>query len=181
MKRTKVLFLSFLFFPLLLMADMPGNKPRPDCSLQIKGIEKLSKYDFFYTLHGNMEPKKITDSSELTIIGGYGVPSSVSIFGKNKITGNQTQTIYLYNNLDETNMVISIDTIIGDSLIQYQELKRDIAKKDNINIGKSVIDDNEKSNNWLLIGLGFLALDILILVYFVRRRKRRQMAEKNNS
>lgn len=174
-----MLFIIFLLSPLLLMADIPGNKPRPDCNVQINGLNKFNNYDFFYSFRDNMEARKITDSSNLILVGGYGAPSSLKIFGRNKTNGNQTQTIYLYNNLDKTNLVLSLDTIIGDSLIQYQELESEVKIKDNKNINKSVVDDNKKSNNWILIGLGFLALDILILVYFLKRRKKRKI-EKDN-
>lgn len=167
MNWMKFRFFIFLFFPLIIMADIPGNTPRPDCSVQIFGLEKLKNYNFYYLFDEDSEPSIIKDSSILTIVGGYGEPRILRIFGKNKNTGKSTQEIFINGGGEELKISLKLDTILGDSIIQYN---KSIIELINRNGNKSLIKDN---SNWILFGISFLALDLLLLVYILRKRKKK--------
>lgn len=168
-KRNLLILLLCLLYT-NIMADMPGNKPRPGSLLHLNNIDTLKPYTLMIQNYqdGFFEVTKDTDYN---ILGGYGARRPTLFFA---LKGNQsTDTVYL--DADEYGREIKINFIevVNNRLIYSKEIMEN---------GNEKIGDNSESNdtstpggnflynNIWLIGLSFSALVGLIAFFVLRNR-----------
>lgn len=162
---------SVLFPVITLFADMPGNKPRPDCLVKFQGLNNLNEYQFYAARTFDDTSTIVNDSSTIVMVGGFGTPSGVSIYAKNLKNGKETQEIFAYGDHSKVELTILISNIIGDSTIEYVEIKHNNYENSS-NATVPILNKESKNQKWALIGIAVVALDVLLLAFIVRRRKK---------
>lgn len=164
----KAFLLALIFIPSLLIADMPGNKPRPSGSLQVVNCSAFPNYVFQVTASRGPETAVLLhDSTVVKLLGGYGSPVRYELSAIRK-DRSDTLPIKTYWSFDG-NVVLRIDSISGDSAVfttRQQMSATDKEKKRRKGFGLPMSDS--PNNSWMLpVVSAFAGLSLL----FVWRRR----------
>ena len=168
MKKYGILFLLFSTFMCMVLADMPGNKPRPACEVSITGVDKMPDYTFFSVLNRLETTKQIHEGEKDTIPGGFGAPMSLEIYAVNKAGQKTKNSLFIFGGAYKA--VLTIDTIISDSIIgnaieTYDELPTETNSK------KEEVSPLSRKDKVILIGVAILGAIVLGIAFFIHKKK----------
>ncbi len=170
---------SLVFFLLTISlaayADMPGNKPRPSRTLIIVNSKAIEGYHFFQGYDVTDENKKrLVDSVGIILPGGRGAPIPVTIFALRLSDSTYTEVTRFYSvHGDQT---LQVDSVGKDNKIYFSEVKKkgDLAPAMPFSSTQNPDAENYK---WLFAGLSTLALFILLIIWFLRKRSNQLASE----
>lgn len=166
---------SFLFFILFLFlreakADMPGNTPRSDVTVQFVNVQALGNY----VLHIKDYDKDIiiTHDTLYTIFASRGAPHNILVYA---VMDTVTTEKMMFDEYQQDNYVVDFKGIAGKSML-YDLKQSPVAKGPVTAVSdKAAVDDSIVQfwkTNELLIGVSFVAL-ISLIIYFVWRKKKK--------
>ncbi|MEO5646820.1 MAG: hypothetical protein ABIQ56_00580 [Chitinophagaceae bacterium] len=187
-QKLKLLILSVLFFPLTKsFADEPGKRHMEDSKVTFQDLGKWKDYEFHWEAEYGSRGLLYGDTTVI-LPRTSGAPGDAFFWALNKTTGKSTDTIF-FSNYYDPDYVIILKSISGDSL-KYKMTKLSNANatgdEDKGGLGdiknQKLIEDarvhaySKNTKYLLMIGLPVLAL-IIMIVYFIIRRKRKAMRD----
>jgi hypothetical protein len=169
-----------LFSVLCSLADVPGNKPRPDYDVTISGLQQYNNHIFF--VQDNNVVKGLTDSSSIHVPGGYGAPRCLEVWAINKNNFIHTDTLSFCSG--DANKSKTIVVNIYNRHLSYSEAVTK-GKRENVipfsSANNNQDNKNRFNNNYRIMYLiSGLSLSVLIsLILFIWRKNKKPVLPQN--
>jgi hypothetical protein len=158
-----------------------------ESKITFQDLGKIKEYEFHFEADYG-EKGLVSDDATVIIPGSGGRPANGFFWGVNKRTGKSTDSIY-FSNYYAPDYVVILRGIEGDSLkysmvsLSNSNTTGDEDKGGTSDIkNKQLLEDarehaySKNTKYLLMIGLPIIAL-ILMIIYFMKRRKRRRLNE----
>lgn len=161
-----IIFIAILSASLSpLLADMPGNKPRPDMKFVLNGVKKVkSPWSLRVTVNGEKEVL-LSKDTVITLKGGFGAPQWVSVWAISKNTLTRTEAI-THNVGDGKEIRVSIAGVKNNMLMH----KKNIIKEEGAPFFSDGDDSPQAPNAPILVGTALAALLALVSLFLLRKR-----------
>ena len=177
-----LLSFNLLLFSCYSFADMPGNKPRPDCNVVVNGMQNNPDYSFYKQIDDEPE-SKLGNGDTIYVPGGSGKPQFLNIWATNKQTKKNTDTLSFFNSEDEEtvtlNLIINTDNHLVDKDAVKADTSGNVSYASNLNNIGNKDDETKIKNNkimYLISGLSFIIL--IALVFFVWNKNKKSKPQK---
>lgn len=150
------------------LADVPGNKPRPDYNLTCTGIRQYEDYLFFW--QQNNVVRSLKDSGIIQVQGGYGAPQCVEVWAINKKNLKHTDTLYFCSGDQKASMNIILQ--ITDYHLRFEKSEHPKKSKKTQQVFLSAGNSYPTNHLLILCVISISSFMVLItLMYFLRRIK----------
>ena len=168
----KSIFSIYLVFATCcLLADVPGNKPRPSYDIKITGLNQYNNHLFF--VQQNNVVTSLKDSNSIHIQGGYGKPLCAEIWAINKNNFLHTDTLLFCSGDAKKSKEIILNIYKRD--LSYTEITTNQKNKNSIPfsaVNNKVDNDPFNKNHFIMYLISGLSLMVLImLLFFILKKK----------
>lgn len=181
MKIFVFLFVAFAF--LVVRADSPGKRAMSDSKITFQDVAKLGGYDLVWTRKYDTSHIIFHTDTSLILPSSGGAPDAAEVWGINKTTGQNTDTIF-FENYYSPDYVIIFDTLTNGKLLYQKRTLSNanetsssdtsgIANKDLIKEAETARTDHNTKITILAVS-SVLALTAIIFFFVHRRNKNKR-------
>ena len=184
MKRN-IIFLVTLLTPCLLFSDSPGKRAMSDSKITFQDVGKLSCYSLVWTRKYDTARIYFHSDTSLILPSSGGAPDNAMVWGIDKKSGQNTDTIF-FENYYAPDYVIIFDSSANGKLL-YQKRTLSNANETSLNdttgiANKDLIKEAETARTNHNTKITILALSSVlaltaIIFFFVHRRNQRKQTQ----